>query len=66
MQGLSDPTAREIIQAIVSIAAIRSMVIIVEGVETEEQFQIVKAIGCTQAQGYLLGRPGPVIQHAFA
>ncbi|MBO1326865.1 EAL domain-containing protein [Acetobacter suratthaniensis] len=66
VQGLSDPTAREIIQAIVSIAAIRSMVIIVEGVETEEQFQIVKAMGCTQAQGYLLGRPSPVIQHAFA
>jgi diguanylate cyclase (GGDEF)-like protein len=66
VQGLSDPTAREIIQAIVSIAAIRSMIIIVEGVETEEQFQIVKAMGCTQAQGYLLGRPSPVIQHEFA
>lgn len=66
VQGLSDPTAREIIQAIVSIAAIRSMVIIVEGVETEEQFQIVKAMGCTQAQGYLLGRPSPVVQHEFA
>lgn len=66
VQGLSDPTAREIIQAIVSIAAIRSMVIIVEGVETEEQFQIVKAMGCTQAQGYLLGRPSPIVQHEFA
>ncbi len=36
-----------------------------EGVETEEQFELVRAAGCTQAQGYLLGRPVPVTELDF-
>lgn len=31
--------------------------VVAECVETEEQLQQVRAVGCTQAQGYLLGRP---------
>jgi EAL domain-containing protein (putative c-di-GMP-specific phosphodiesterase class I) len=30
-----------------------------EGVETREQFEQVKAAGCTQCQGYLFGRAIP-------
>jgi EAL domain-containing protein (putative c-di-GMP-specific phosphodiesterase class I) len=32
--------------------------IVVEGVETEDEFEIVKALGCQTIQGYLFGRPG--------
>lgn len=32
--------------------------IVVEGVETEAEFEIVKALGCQTIQGYLFGRPG--------
>jgi predicted signal transduction protein with EAL and GGDEF domain len=28
-----------------------------QGVETKEQLELVRAAGCTQAQGYLFGRP---------
>ena len=30
-----------------------------EGVETAEQFDILKSLGCSEAQGYYLSRPVP-------
>jgi len=36
-----------------------------EGVETAEQFELLRAAGCTQAQGYLLSRPVPVADLNF-
>jgi diguanylate cyclase (GGDEF)-like protein len=37
-----------------------------EGVETEAQFEILRAAGVTLAQGYLFGRPVPLPKLAFA
>ena len=31
----------------------------VEGIETAEQYDIVKAEGCGEVQGYYVGRPKP-------
>jgi EAL domain-containing protein (putative c-di-GMP-specific phosphodiesterase class I) len=36
------------------------LVVTAEGVETEQQAQILKRLGCQQLQGYLLGMPLPV------
>ena len=36
------------------------MITIAEGVETKEQLKILRAEGCTQAQGYLFSPPRPV------
>lgn len=36
------------------------MTITAEGVEMEEQLQWLQDQGCHQAQGYLVGRQGPV------
>ena len=30
-----------------------------EGVETEEQFEFLRSIGCEKVQGYLFGKPLP-------
>jgi diguanylate cyclase (GGDEF)-like protein len=36
-----------------------------EGVETQEQLTLIRAAGCTQAQGYLFNRPRPAAQVSF-
>jgi EAL domain-containing protein (putative c-di-GMP-specific phosphodiesterase class I) len=46
-----------IIRAVASMGAELGMNIVAEGVETEEQLALVKAVGCREVQGYLLGRP---------
>jgi diguanylate cyclase (GGDEF)-like protein/PAS domain S-box-containing protein len=38
---------------------------VAEGVETESQLMLVKAAGCTHAQGYLFGRPAPAAELKF-
>ena len=48
------------IRAIVDLAASFDMKIIAEGVETPEQLRALRELGCGEAQGYLLGRPGPL------
>jgi EAL domain-containing protein (putative c-di-GMP-specific phosphodiesterase class I) len=53
------PEGRVFYQAIVSMAHALGMSIVAEGVETEEQLDMVRELGCDEAQGYHLGRPAP-------
>ena len=46
-----------IVRAVTALGASLGMVTIAEGVETENQLRLVARDGCTQAQGYLTGRP---------
>lgn len=48
-----------IIKAIVAMARELSLDVIVEGVETQQQLDYIKNIGCHIVQGFLLGRPLP-------
>ena len=52
-----DIGARVITRAIVSIARALGLDVTAEGVEDDAQLNFVAKIGCTAAQGYLLGRP---------
>ena len=49
-----------IIRAVAELGSNLGMVTIAEGVETKEQLEIVRAEGCTHAQGYLFSKPQPV------
>jgi diguanylate cyclase (GGDEF)-like protein len=42
-----------IVQAVVNIAAARRMTTTAEGVETEQQLDMLRKLGCTEMQGYL-------------
>ena len=42
-----------------AIGASLGMATTAEGVETRDQFDVVKKEGCTEVQGYLFGRPKP-------
>jgi EAL domain-containing protein (putative c-di-GMP-specific phosphodiesterase class I) len=46
-----------IIQAVVAIARGFDLHLVAEGVETEYQLEALKALGCDEMQGYLLGAP---------
>jgi EAL domain-containing protein (putative c-di-GMP-specific phosphodiesterase class I) len=52
-----DRKGAAIMRLVVSLGAELDMEVIAEGVETEEQLQMLTDLGCPQAQGYLLGRP---------
>ena len=58
VSGLSsDLQSEAIVRAIIRLAAALGLEVIAEGVETTEQRDRLTALGCTQIQGYLTGRP---------
>jgi diguanylate cyclase (GGDEF)-like protein len=57
------PTNRRnaaIVRSIIALGKELDIGVIAEGVETEEQLQMLEDFGCTQVQGYLLARPVPL------
>lgn len=52
-----DHQSRLIIQAIVQMGHSLGLRVVVEGVETEEQENFLRSIGCRHVQGYRYGRP---------
>ena len=53
------PQARAIIRAVLALGRSLEISVLAEGVETEAQLELLRAEGCDEAQGYLLGRPAP-------
>jgi diguanylate cyclase (GGDEF)-like protein len=55
----SRPESLAIVRAVAGLGSTLGIATTAEGVETMEQLRAVRAEGCTQAQGFLLGRPKP-------
>jgi EAL domain-containing protein (putative c-di-GMP-specific phosphodiesterase class I) len=46
-----------LVSTVIALARAFSLTTVAEGVETQEQLQSLRALGCDQSQGYLHGRP---------
>ena len=55
----TDPHARIVVETILAMAKALKLQTVAEGVETREQFQMLRAEGATLAQGFLFARPMP-------
>ena len=53
----SNKKSKPLIKAVIDMAGHISMRTLAEGVETEEQAQFLKSIGCEKLQGYLISKP---------
>jgi diguanylate cyclase (GGDEF)-like protein/PAS domain S-box-containing protein len=53
----TDPATLAIVKAIIELAGALGKEIVAEGVETEEQAELLNSIGCEQAQGFYFMRP---------
>ncbi len=51
------PNDLAIVTSIISLAHSMNLMVIAEGVETEEQARLLRLLRCDQMQGYLYGRP---------
>lgn len=57
---MTDERTKIIIRHVVEMCREFHIEVIAEGIETEEQLQLLLTLGCCFGQGYLLGRPMPV------
>jgi diguanylate cyclase (GGDEF)-like protein/PAS domain S-box-containing protein len=62
VNDLAEAGGSSIVQAVVNIATARHMTTTAEGVETARQLELLRALGCTEMQGYLFSAPKPADQ----
>ncbi len=56
---LSDPETHSIVKVILSLADALKLDVIAEGIEHEEQWQVLQGLGCSGFQGYFFSHPQP-------
>ncbi len=56
----TNPQAAAIVRAVLGLGRGLGLPVVAEGVETSEELRFLGLEGCTEAQGYLFGRPAPI------
>lgn len=62
----TDGQSQTLVKAIITMAHSLGLRVLAEGIETEAQYQLLKALGCDEGQGYWFARPVPAEQFSFA
>ena len=58
VRQLSDSDANNrVVEAIIALGKAMQLVVVAEGVETDQQYAIVRRLGCDLVQGYFIARP---------
>lgn len=57
----ASPEALAILRAVLALGRSLDIRVLAEGVETVEQLNLLEAEGCSEVQGFLLGRPGRTV-----
>jgi len=57
VDGLGQKQDATIVRAVIALARALEKETIAEGIETEDQFDLIKTMGCDSAQGYWISRP---------
>lgn len=57
-QGAQRASSRAVLRSLRDLACRWEAFVVAEGIETSEQLRVVRELGVTAGQGYLLGRPG--------
>ena len=60
----SNPQSAAIVRAVIGLAHGLSLPVLAEGVETTAQLDFLAAESCDEVQGYLLGRPHPIMEYS--
>ena len=57
----TDPSDHAIVSAIVAMARSLNITVVAEGIETWQQLEILRTMGCSLAQGFLFAKPCPAV-----
>lgn len=57
---MKEPRAMALVEAIVQMIHALGASVVVEGIETDAQLEVLRRLGCRYAQGYLIGKPQPL------
>jgi len=59
---LEDPNTAALVQTVISLAHSLRLGVVAEGVETEQQANVLRLLRCDEMQGYLFSKPLPLAQ----
>ena len=60
----TNPQSAAIVRAVIGLAHGLNLPVLAEGVETKDQLEFLAAESCNEVQGYLLGRPHPILEYS--